>query len=478
MTNPPVWDGVLRRLGAELPAFSMEAWMRPLVAQCADDTVSIACPSAFHRDRVRERFLAPITRAVTAEWGRAVSISLEVAEPAEAPAALETGLAAQNAPACAPPALHVVPPTASGRTPGVTRQPEQRSLPYRFSTFVVGSCNALAREAAIALAQGRQHGVSPLYLLSPPGMGKTHLARATADEARLQGARHVVYASAESFTSEFLSSLRSQRMSGFKRRYREECDVLVLEDVQQLHGKKSTQLEFFHTLDHLLSVGGRVLLTGDRLPREIADLEPRLASRLASGLVAEIEAPDAQVRRAILREKAAAGGVRLPEPCLDLLVSDVRGSVRDLEGVLIQLVASAALLKRPIDLELTRQALRKVQPVAPAARPLSPEDVIAVVASHFRTTPLVLAARSRRRDIVVPRQLAMYLARRYTTASLQRIGEALGRDHPAVSHALGVVERQILERAPLRYQVEALSARLDEIAGRRDPIAASSSRAT
>jgi chromosomal replication initiator protein len=143
--------------------------------------------------------------------------------------------------------------------------------------------------------------------------------------------------------------------------------------------------------------------------------------------------------------------------------------VRDLEGVLIQLVASAALLKRPIDLDLTRLALRKVQPAAPTARPLTPEDVIGVVASHFRTTPLVLAARSRRRDVVVPRQLAMYLARRYTTASLQRIGEALGRDHPAVSHALGVVERQILERAPLRYQVEALSARLDEIAGRRDP---------
>ena len=345
--------------------------------------------------------------------------------------------------------------------------PAQRSLSHTFETFVVGSCNALAREAALALAHGRQLGVSPLLLCSESGLGKTHLARAVAAEARRGGTERVVYASSESFTSDFLSSIRTQRMAGFKRRFRQECDLLVIEDVQFLSGKKTTQLEFFHTVDHLLSAGVRILLTADRLPRDIGELDGRLRSQMTGGLVAEIEAPDAQVRRQILRAKAAAGGVHIPEPCLDRLVERARGSVRDLEGVLIQLVASAALLKRPIDLELTEAALRKLAPSALAhGRPLEPGVVVQVVASYFKTTAQALASRSRRRDLVAPRQLAMYLARRYTTAPLHEIGAALGRDHPAVSHALTTIGRQILERAPLRYQVEALSARLDALGAR------------
>ena len=179
-------------------------------------------------------------------------------------------------------------------------------------------------------------------------------------------------------------------------------------------------------------------------------------------MVAEIEPPDAAVRRRILRSKAAAGGVRLPEDCLDLLVETTRGSVRDLEGVLIQLVATASLLKRPIDLELTQLALHKLAPVCPL-RSLDPGAVIGVVAAFFGTRPEALAARSRRRDVMLPRQLAMYLCRRYTEHSLTAIARAFDREHPAVSNAVRSIERRILERAPLRYQVEELSARLDRL---------------
>jgi len=464
MTTPPIWDGALRRLGADIPAFALEAWVRPLVPRVQGDALVLACPSPFHRERVRERYLAPIERAVLAEAGRTLEVSLVVetrAVPAQAsrPEANDVS--------------RVTPQRVGSKTappPASPRTPHQPALPHTFENFVVGPCNALAREAALALAQGRQLGVSPLFLLSAPGLGKTHLAHALAGEARRASGMRVLYASSETFTNDFMSSIRGQRMGVFKRRFREECDLLVLEDVQFLRGKASTQLELFHTIEHLLSVGARVVLTADRLPREIPDLDPRLGSRFSSGLVAEMEAPDAQVRRTILRAKAAAGGVRLPEDCLDRLVQDVRGSVRDLEGVLIQLVATASLLKRPIDLELVEAALRKVAPAeerASRAGALAPEQVVEVVAGYFKTTPQALSARSRRRDVVVPRQLAMYLARRYTTASLQRIGESLGRDHPAVSHALQVVERQILERAPLRYQVEALAARLDDLVGKR-----------
>jgi chromosomal replication initiator protein len=188
---------------------------------------------------------------------------------------------------------------------------------------------------------------------------------------------------------------------------------------------------------------------------------------MSAGLVAELEAPDATVRRQILRSKAAAGGVRVPDDCLDLLVDSIRGNVRDLESVLIQLVASASLLKRPIDLELTRAALQKVASPVAQEPGLDVMTVIGVVAGFFRKRPEALAARSRRRDVLVPRQLAMYLCRRYTDAPLSAIGRALGREHPAVRNAIDVVERRILEHAPLRYQVETLCSRLDALEAER-----------
>ena len=303
--------------------------------------------------------------------------------------------------------------------------------------------------------------MSPLYLYGTEGTGKSHLAHALAAEARRAGIERVVYTSAEAFTNRFTSSIRGRNTAEFKRRFRQECELLVLEDVQFLGGKASTQLELFHTLEHLARSGSRIALTGDRLPHQIPRLDVRLASRMASGLVAELEIPDPELRRQILREKAARGGVRLPEECLERLVDGAARSIRDLEGVLIQLVASASLLKRPIDPTLTEMALRKLVTHSGGRDQLDVETVIEAVASFFGTTRQDLCSRSRRRAVLVPRQLAMYLCRRYTDASLSEIGRALGRDHPAVKNALDAVERGILERAPLRYQLEALVARLE-----------------
>jgi chromosomal replication initiator protein len=252
-------------------------------------------------------------------------------------------------------------------------------------------------------------------------------------------------------------------MDRFKRRYRQDCEMLVLEDVQFLRAKSATQLELFHTLTHLIDAGVRVVLTGDRLPRDIDGLDSRLRSRMGAGLVAEIEAPDARLRREILRSKAAHGGVRIPEECLDLLVEALRGSVRDLEGVLIQLVASASLLKRSIDLELTRRALHKIAPMDPREARLDVGAVVRTVAAFFGSSPELLATRTRRRDVLAQRQLAMYLCRQYTDAPLVAIARAFGRDHPSASNAVRRVERAILERAPLRYQVEELAARLERL---------------
>lgn len=459
MDSPPAfWDGVLRRLGADTPAFSLDAWVRPLVVEQHGAGLRLVCPSPFHRERVRERFLAGIERCVAEEAGRALHVELAVGERCRR----------QRAPAAAPAAAAAPRPEAAPAPSAPQPQAGREAAPLEqsFDSFVVGPCNALAREASFALARGRQRGLETLYLSSASGNGKSHLARALVHEARRGGGGRVIYESAEAFTNRFMAALRTRSMEEFKRRYRQGCDLLVVEDVQFLDSKKSTQLELFHTLAHLVDCGARVVLSGDRLPRDIGGLAPRLRSQITAGLVAEIEPPDAEVRRRILRSKAAGGGVRLPSECIDLLVDSVRGSVRDLEGALIQLVATASLLKRPIDLELTRTAMRKLAPLHAAPRRLELETVIGVVTGFFGVTRDALASRSRRRDVLLPRQLAMYLCRRYSQATLSEIARAFDRDHPSVGNAEKVIERGILERAPLRYQVEELTARLDRI---RDP---------
>jgi chromosomal replication initiator protein len=475
--------------------YTLEAWVAPLVPRSdapGEGRLTLGCPSAFHRDRVRERFLPEISRCASEEAGVTVDVDLVVtpAPPCGPPSELSGDRrggagpsavasaphAKRTAPAAAPASHHVddgEPGAPAEReatprhsAPATRSAPSQRELPYRFDNFVVGSCNALAREASLAVARGSQQELNPLVLTAPSGLGKTHLARAILGEARRHGETRALYASAEAFTNDFTSSLRKRRVDEFKRRFRHGCRLLVLEDVQFLDArKKATQLELFHTVSHLLDVGARVVFTADRLPRDIEGLDPRLRSKISSGLVAELDAPDAEVRREILRRKAAHGGVKLPDACRELIVDSVRGNVRDLEGVLIQLVATASLLKRPIDPELTLVALRKLAPVAPGRRRLAVREVIEAVAAYFQKRPDELALRSRRRDVLVPRQLAMYLCRRYTDVALGEIGHALGRDHSAVANAVRVVERRILERAPLRYQVEALAAKLDAMLG-------------
>lgn len=386
---------------------------------------------------------------------------------------------------------------------GLDGQPGGKPQPFSFDSFVMGPCNALAREAALALARRRQRSLNQLYLAGGSGMGKTHLARATAEEARLglaaqaaayttansrtsaqryersdrqpRGPRserqpahaaRILFTSAEQFTSEFVSAMRNGRNEAWTKRYRGPIELLVVEDIHYLVGRTKTQQELYHTIEHVLDSGGRVLLTGDRAPRDLTGLDERMRALVARGFVAELDRPDAMVRRHVLRAKAAAGGVHLPADCLDLLVDSTdseQASMRDVEGVLIQVVTTASLLGRPIDLALTRDAINLKSGTSSvlAPRKLDVSEVVRLVAAFFGTRPEALASRSRRRDVLVPRQLSMYLANRYTEASLTEIGRGLGRDHPSVRNAIQRIERQVLENAPVRYQVEALTERIE-----------------
>ena len=363
---------------------------------------------------------------------------------------------------------------------------------FSFESFIVGPCNALAREATIALARQRQQSLNLLYLAGLSGMGKTHLAKAAADEARLDLANRasrrlaepgtrpasqrarVIYTTAEQFTTDFVSAMRNGRNEAWAARYRGPTALLVVEDIQFLSGRTKTQQELYHTIAHVLESGGRVLLTGDRSPRDLTGLDDALRAQVGRGFIAELDRPDPIVRRHILRAKAAAGGVHLPPDCLERLVDATEcakngkglgSSVTEIESLLIQVVTTASLLSRPIDATLVQEA---IDVKAGAAATLAPRqvavpEIVKAVAAFFATRPEALASRSRRRDVLVPRQLAMYLADRYTDASYTEIGRALGRDHPSVANAIKKIERQILENAPIRYQVEALSEKIDAL---------------
>jgi chromosomal replication initiator protein len=413
------------RVRQEIGVRAFDAWFGALDGSVQADELIIQCPDRFVRDWIRGRYGDAIERA--APDVRAVDYRVEGAQAA----------AVSAAPATQAPSAQ-------------TRETGQAS----FASFVPGPANALALEAARAVARGDAGRCNPLVLSGPSGVGKTHLCAAIQREV---DADSVVYRSSEEFTSEVTQGIRSDRMAAVRHRYRRSANVLILEDVHFLRGKRATQVELFHTIDHLLSRGRSVVITANQSPAELDELDPALRSRLTSGLVAHIGPPELATRHEILRAKAAAGGVHLPDRCVEQLALRPIGSVRELLAGLNQVVARATLLKRAITEELVDEALSAVD--VPGRR-RSLEEIVDLVARAYSLDSETLRSRSRRRRITRPRQLAMYLCRRYTDASLADIGRALKRDHTSVLYAIDVVERRTLEQPQLRYELEALAARL------------------
>jgi chromosomal replication initiator protein len=419
------WDVVRTAVGRRVGEAAFDAWFRTLDGTLEGETLVLRCPDRFTRDWLRSRF------------GRVIE------ECAQSARAVEYRLAAGSA---APPEVRRVaalPELAEAACP-------QEQL---FDSFISGPASALALEAARAVARGEAGRCNPLFLVGGTGMGKTHLCRAI--YGRAANAASAVYRSSEEFTTEVTEALRAGQMPKIRQRYRRQANLLILEDVQFLAGKRATQAELFHTLDHLVERGKTVVFTADRGPSELDELDPKLRS--ASGLVARIGPPERDTRRAILRERAARGGVRVPDACVELLADRELASVRDVIAGLNQVVARASLLRAEITPELVAQALDAVE-LPGRARSL--DEIVAETARAYGQTPEALRSRSRKQLFVRPRQVAMYLARRYTDASLAEIGRAFSRDHTSVMYAIDVVERRIVEKPQLRYELDALAQRI------------------
>lgn len=331
---------------------------------------------------------------------------------------------------------------------------------YTFESFVVGSGNRFAHAASLAVAEAPADAYNPLFIYGGVGLGKTHLMHAIGHyilkqrpEARLE------YVTSETFTIELVTAIQTNRNVQFREKYRN-VDVLLIDDIQFIAGRDSTQEEFFHTFNALFNAGKQIVISSDRPPKEIARLEERLRSRFLSGLIADIQRPDMDTRCAILRSKAREELMDVSEDVIQMIAQNVDSNIRELEGSLTRLSAYSNLSGRPISVELAQEALREIitehQP-----RSVTPQDVLNAVSTYYSIEIEDLIGPRRSRNITIPRQMIMYLSRQLTDVSLPRIGDLLGgRDHSTILHGCAKIEGLIQTAAPIKAAVNDITKQL------------------
>jgi chromosomal replication initiator protein len=332
----------------------------------------------------------------------------------------------------------------------------------RFDAFVVGANNELAHAAAMAVSQSPANSYNPLFIYGGVGLGKTHLMQAIGQQAiERTKTKKVMYLSSERFTNEFIDAIQSNKLVRFRKRYRQ-TDVLLIDDIQFLAGKERSQEEFFHTFNTLFDGSKQIVLSSDRPPSEISDLERRLVSRLECGLTTELHPPDTETRIAILKKKAAAFQVEIRADLVAYLAQHVRTNIRRLEGALTRVASYQSLNGQECSRETAEHLLRDLL-WEETKKPLTIEGIQKQVAEHFGLRPADLIGKRRNANVAFPRQVAMYLARQYTKASLHEIGEIFGgRHHGTVLHACKTLSSRMKNEDEIRQTMAALAAQFDQ----------------
>jgi chromosomal replication initiator protein len=428
----PIWNGIREELRQEAPPFTFHTWIEPLeLAGVQGHALYVRAPEHI-RGWVAERYLPLLRRAAARRFDERATV--EVVGPDWRPREER----AETAP--------------------------QLNPKYTFEQFVIGEGNRLAHAAALVVAELPAQAYNPVFLHGPPGLGKTHLLHAIGNYVRRYGGGlRVRYATLEDFTTGFVDAIRTQRTAAFKASFRTP-DLVLIDDVQFLARGERTREEFFHTFNALIESGRQLVLTSDRPPEELPELEERLSQRFRSGLVVELERPGMDVRRAVLRKRARLDGLELDDAAIEEIASLVASSVRDLEGALIRVTAYASVRGKPVTPELSRHVLRRLGGAGRATR-CEIAEIVAATAQEFGVEPAALVARSRRPAAARARQVAMFLARELTEHSLPEIGRSVGgRNHTTVLHAVNTVAARSRSDARLSETIDRLRTRLRQAA--------------
>ena len=439
--NPQqVWKAVLGDLQMQMPRATFDTWVKNTsVVSYEDGMFVIGAPNTYAVEWLENRLHGALLHSAAQVMRRTVDLRFivkptmmvhsEPPMPLSYPAKPLPG-SEEDEPRPAPP-----PPLLNPK--------------HTFNTFIVGNSNRLAHAAAQAVANNPAHAYNPLVVYGGVGLGKTHLLHAIGQVA-LNKSMRVMYVSSEKFTNDLINSIRTQSTEEFRRVYRN-TDVLLVDDIQFIAGKESTQEEFFHTFNSLQAANKQIVLTSDRPPKSIQTLEERLRSRFEGGMIADIQPPDLETRIAIMRSKAESLSIQVPPEVLTHIAQRVQSNIRELEGALTRVVGRAELLNKPLTMDLAVAALEDVLAYKGAH---TVDDVVVAVAKFYHLEPEQLRGRDRSKEVAYARQIAMYLAREETEASLPAIGTALGgRDHTTIMYGYDKIATQIEGDEQMRREV-------------------------
>lgn len=446
MNNQQLWQAILGNLEVTLSKANFNTWFKNTsIIDRTENSILVSVPSGFSRDWIAAKYHEDMLKALKTIAPEVKEIKYQVGQQQAKPQASLTQSSANhntNESSQSSPYKEIANTSASGLNPR-----------YIFDTFVIGKNNELAHAASVAVSKNPGTQYNPLFIYGGVGLGKTHLMHAVGNKKLQENPKaKVLYVSSEKFTNDYINAISQKRMDEFKRAYRG-VDMLLIDDIQFISGKEGTQEEFFHTFNELKEANKQIIITSDRMPKDIPAIEARLVSRFEWGMIADIQAPDLETRMAILRTKTAKKGVVIDEEILYLIAESIVNNIRELEGALNRLMVYQQIENKVLTLEQTKQILAGM--ISAKKRVTTLKKIALSVAEFYNITLDDLIKQSRKKEYVKPRQIAMYLARKELNSSFPTIGEFFGgRDHTTVMHGVEKVEGMTKEKLALKQEID------------------------